>query len=138
MATINKFEDLDVWKKARILTKEIFKITLSEKFSKDYSLKDQIRRASGSIMDNIAEGFGRGGRKEFIQFLGIAKGSSSEVKSQLYRALDNHYIDDDKFNQLYNEVDEVCKMLNGLISYLNNSEIKGQKFKQSQQSVIGE
>src|SRR3990172_5987147 len=101
MATIKRFEYIHSWQKARILSKEIYTITKIGEFSKDYDLKNQIRKASGSIMDNIAEGFERGGKGEFIQFLGIAKGSCGEVRSQLYRALDREYIDKEKFNEKY-------------------------------------
>ena len=101
MGTIEKFEDLNAWQKARELCNEIYKLTLKEDFSKDYSLKDQIKRSSGSSMDNIAEGFDRNSNKEFRQFLFIAKSSSSEVKSQLYRALDRNYITEDEFKKSY-------------------------------------
>ncbi len=129
MATIKKFEDIDAWQRARELSREIYSITNNGIFSKDYDLKGQIRRASGSIMDNIAEGFERGGKGEFIQFLGIAKGSCGEVRSQLYRALDQKYIDMENFDRLYNFSNDIGKMINGLITYLNNTEIKGQKYK---------
>ena len=131
MATIKRFEDIGAWQKARELSKEIYAITKIGKFSKDYELKGQILKASGSIMDNIAEGFERGGKGEFIQFLGIAKGSCGEVRSQLYRALDREYIDKEKFNELYNFSDEISKMIKGFITYLNSTIIRGQKYKKN-------
>ncbi len=134
MATIKRFEDIGAWQKARELSKEIYAITKIGEFSKDYELKGQIRKASGSIMDNISEGFERGGKGEFIQFLGIAKGSCGEVRSQLYRALDRKHIDKEKFNELYNFSDEISKMIKGLITYLNNTTIKGQKYKKQSDS----
>lgn len=109
MAGFKTFEEIDAWKNARVLADRIFKLTLEGPFSKDYKLRDQINGASGSIMDNIAEGFERGGNREFIQFLSIAKGSAGEVRSQLYRASDRNYITEDQLN-------------------LKSSELKGVKF----------
>ncbi|MDQ3394996.1 MAG: four helix bundle protein [Bacteroidota bacterium] len=128
MASIHKFEDLDCWKKGRTLCSKIHKCTLNIGFSKDFSLKDQITRASGSVMDNIAEGFERGGNKEFIQFLFIAKASCAEVKSQLYRALDRSYINEKEFQDNYIIAAEVSRLIKGLILYLNNSSKKGFKY----------
>jgi len=126
---MKRFEDMDAWQKARKLSKEIYDITNIGKFSKDYDLRNQIRRASGSVMDNIAEGFERGGKGEFIQFLGISKCSCAEVRSQLYRALDQEYLEKEKFDKLYYSSNEISKMIKGLITYLNNTSIKGQKYK---------
>lgn len=131
MSTIAKFEDLEIWQKAKKLANEIFQsYSHSELFSKDYQLKDQINRSSGSIMDNIAEGFERNGRNEIIQFLSIAKGSVGEVKSQLHRAFDRNYITKERFDTLYNEADELGKKIGGFINYLNKSDFKGTKFKE--------
>lgn len=97
MSTFQKFEDIIAWQKARILCQVIKKYTDKELFSKDFKLVSQIKASSGSAMDNIAEGFARGGNKEFVQFLYISKGSAGETRSQLYRALDNNYINEEEF-----------------------------------------
>jgi len=129
MATINNFEELRVWQKARILCQEIYEIIEKEKFCKDYKLKDQINGSSGSVMDNIAEGFGRQGNNEFINFLTISNGSVLEVKSQLYRALDRKYITPEKFDELEKLIEEISKMIAALIIYLGKSDFRGKKFK---------
>lgn len=130
MATIRRFEDLEAWKKARDFSKAIWIETLKGTFARDYKLKDQINDSSGSAMDNIAEGFGRGGRPEFINFLSIAKGSVDEAKSQLYRALDREHINKETFDKIYSMGDEAGKTISGLIEYLNKSEVRGLKFKE--------
>jgi four helix bundle protein len=129
MTTIRTFEDIEVWQLARQLSKEIYAFTVTGGFSKDFRFKDQINAASGSVMDNIAEGFGRGGRNEFINFLGIASGSLNETKSQLYRALDRDYITQDNFNILYALADLTGNKLGRFMIYLNSTEHKGSKFK---------
>lgn len=129
MATIRRFEDIETWQKARVLANEIHVLAVSTGLAKDYRLKDQINVSAGSTMDNIAEGFERGGKLEFINFLSIAKGSAGEVKSQLYRLLDRKYINEERFNQLYKLTDEIGNMLGGWMNYLNKSNIKGTKFK---------
>jgi four helix bundle protein len=129
MATIEKFEDLEIWKKAREVSKYVYQLTLKTDFSKDYSLKDQIRRSSGSVMDNIAEGFDRGGNKEFVNFLSIAKGSIAEVRSQVYRAFDFNYITKTEFDFLLVETTSLCERIGKLMSYLKSTDIKGPKFK---------
>src|SRR5437879_485616 len=98
MSRIERFEDLIAWQKARVLSREIYKVTRATRFSKDFSLVDQIRRASISVLSNIAEGFERGGRSEFHQFLVVAKGSCAEVRSQLYVALDAEYLGQAEFS----------------------------------------
>ncbi len=113
---VEKFEDLIAWQKARHLTKRVYGITKSGEFSKDFGLKEQIRRASVSVMSNIAEGFERGGRSEFHHFLVIAKGSCAELKSQLYVAFDAEYIDADLFKNLYDLASEVGRIVGGLRS----------------------
>jgi four helix bundle protein len=129
MATITKFEDLEVWILARELSKEIYSLTFMEPIKSDFRLKDQMRGSSGSIMDNIAEGFERGSKLEFINSLGYSKGEVGELKSQLYRSLDNKYITQEIFDNLYSKSDLLTKKITAFISYLNSSDIKGQKFK---------
>ena len=111
---IEKFEDLIAWQKARELTKNIYRVTKNGDFSKNFGLRDQIRRSSVSVMSNIAEGFERGGRSEFHQFLVIAKGSCAELKSQLYVALDAEYIDTITFQNLDALAKEVSRLVGGL------------------------
>ncbi len=129
MATIKKIEELEIWILARKLCSLIFPLTEKGKFISDFGLKQQIKNSSGSVMDNIAEGFGRGGNKEFVNFLSIAIGSCCEVKSQLYRAHDWKYISDNEFNESANLSEEIILKSGSLINYLNNSEHKGEKFK---------
>lgn len=129
MATVQRFEDLNIWQLARDLCKEAYEITKVEMFSKDFRFKDQIRASSGSVMDNIAEGFERNGKAEFIQYLSIAKGSTGEVRSQLYRAFDQNYINKEKFDDLYKLTSEIASKISNFISYLNTSGIRGSKFK---------
>ncbi len=129
MATIQKFEDLEIWQKARLLSQKIYPLTFKEPIASDFRLKDQMRGSCGSIMDNIAEGFDRGSKNEFTNSLTIAKGETGELKSQLYRSLDNKYITEEIFRELYSLADELTRMLTGFINYLNKSKIKGQKFK---------
>ena len=128
MATIQKFQDLEIWQLARQLENDIFNITKEGLLSKDYSLKDQMNRSAGSIMDNIAEGFGRGGRNEFIQFLSTAKASATELQSQLTRSLDRNYITKEKFISLDSLTLLIGNKIGALIKHLNKAEIKGQKF----------
>ena len=129
MATIQKFEDLEIWQKARLLSQKIYPLTFIKPINEDFRYKDQIRGSVGSIMDNIAEGFKRGSKLEFINSLTIAKGEVGEYKSQLYRGLDNKYFFKEIFTELYALADELTKMITSFISYLNKTVIKGQKFK---------
>ena len=129
MATVQKFEDLKVWQKARELSQKIYLLTFVEPVCCDFGYKDQIRGSLGSIMDNIAEGFGRGSRFEFITGLNTSRGETDELKSQLYRGLDNRYFLEEQFKEFYTLANEVTKMNTSLITYLNKSKIKGQRFK---------
>ncbi len=128
MSKIEKFEDLRVWQKAREVNLQIYKLSNNRTFSKDFGLKDQIRRASVSILSNIAEGYERNGNKEFCQFLSIAKASAGEVRAQLYIAKDLEYISDAEFTEVVSRLLEISKMISGLMSYLKTTEMKGSKF----------
>ena len=114
MKRVEKFEDLIAWQKARELTREIYKLTKTPRFSKDYGLCNQIQRAAVSIMSNLSEGFERGGRAEFHQFVVIAKGSCAEVRSQLYVALDVGHITNEEFKQINALTMEISRLLGGL------------------------
>jgi four helix bundle protein len=129
MATIRRFEDLDVWQLARELNVKITPILNTLIETKNYDLKSQLDRSAGSVMDNISEGFERDGNREFIQFLAISKGSLGEVRSQLYRTLDRNFIEKEKHDLLQEECLLLAGKLGKFITYLNNSEIKGNKFK---------
>ncbi len=127
VGTINNFEDLEIWQKSRLFCQQIDNHCLHN--SKFYQHdKFQIDRASSSIMDNIAEGFEREGNKEFVNFLTMSKGSAGEVRSQLIRAKDRNYLEDETFELLNQEILAISKMLSGFINYLKNSEHKGNKF----------
>lgn len=134
MASIQKFEDMEVWQKARKLCNEIHNLTSRGTFERDFKLRDQVNGSSGSIMDNIAEGYERDGKLEFRQFLSIAKGSCGEVRSQLYRAFDRGHITSESFDTLKLEAEEISKQLKGFINYLNASEFKGAKYRSTVKS----
>ncbi len=129
MATINHFEELEIWKMSRILCTEVYNIITKTELKNDYKLKEQINGSSGSVMDNIAEGFERNGNKEFRQFLSISKASCGETQSQLYRVLDRNYIDKEKFDELKELTIQLRKKIGSFIKYLNNNEYKGHKFR---------
>ena len=118
MATAQQFEDLRVWQDARSLVREVYKVTKQRTFRRDFSLRDQITRAAVSTMSNIAEGFERGTRKEFIQSLNIAKGSNGEARSQLYVALGQEYVDQKTFEQMRESALALSRRLAKFISYL--------------------
>jgi four helix bundle protein len=131
MTTAKTFEEIVAWQKARALVKRIYESTRQDSFSRDYPLRDQVRKAAISIMANIAEGFERGGNKEFMQFLSVAKASTAEVKSHLYVALDQNYLTQSVFEEVTEYSNEVARMMTGLMKYLSSSSLRGSKFKQS-------
>ena len=128
MATIKRFEDLEIWKEARRLSKEIIQLSKTTELKTDYKLKDQIKGSSGSVMDNIAEGFERDGNVEFRQFLSVAKGSAGETRSQLYRVYDNDYINEEQLSTLLSEYEKLSIKIHNFIIYLNKKDFKGTKF----------
>ena len=126
MATITKFEDLEIWKLARIQSNDFDDLADNTSLSKDYELKNQMNAATGSTMDCIAEGFERSGNLEFKNFLVIAKGSNGEFRSQLFRCLDRKHISIEKFNELYTRNVTLGKKIMSFINYLQKTKYKGQ------------
>jgi four helix bundle protein len=128
VSRITRFEDIDAWKKARELSREVYTITRAGEFARDFGLRDQIRRAAVSVMSNIAEGYERDGNAEFRHYLYIAKGSAGEVRSQLYVALDAGHIDEPTFNRLTGLALDTTRLIRGFIRYLDQSGMDGPKF----------
>ncbi|REJ79185.1 MAG: four helix bundle protein [Acidobacteria bacterium] len=120
MPTVKKFEDLLAWKKARRITNRVYDLTNEGDFAKDFGLRDQIRRSSVSVMANLAEGFVRRSDKDFLYFLNISRSSAAEVRSHLYVALDQGYVSRSSFDGLSADLEEVSKMIFGLIRHLKN------------------
>ncbi|HXY34667.1 MAG TPA: four helix bundle protein [Planctomycetaceae bacterium] len=131
MTKIERFEDIEAWKEARALTNQIYSVSVAGNLARDFELRDQLRRAAVSVMSNIAEGFERGGDKEFLQFLSLAKASCAEVRSHLYVALDQAYLTRCQFDELKLQTERVGKMLAGFMGYLRNSKYRGSKFRQA-------
>lgn len=129
MSVIRSFEEIASWQKARELNLILGKLIDDGRFKTHYRLISQIESAAGSIMDNIAEGFERSGNKEFLQFLYIAKGSCGEFRSQLYRAADRGFITEAEFEDLYERAKHIIILIQKLITYLHETEMKGAKYK---------
>lgn len=129
MATIRRFEDLEIWQEARRLSREIIRIAKDTDLKVDFKFKEQIKSSSGSVMDNVAEGFERNGNIEFRQFLSIAKASAGETRSQIYRLFDNEYITQEEPDSLVSDYEKLSGKINNFIAYLNKSDYKGTKFK---------
>jgi four helix bundle protein len=125
---ILRFEDLDIWQLSRDLYNYVFKLTSEEPFCNDFKFRDQMRASSGSVSDNIAEGFERGGNKEFVQFLYIAKGSCGETRNQSYRAFDSKYISQEKLDELLQRTETISRKTANLIKTLKASDFKGSKY----------
>ncbi len=125
---IKRFEELEIWQEARELSKYVFKVTSQEPFVNDYRFRDQMRASAGSVMDNIAEGFDRGGNKEFYQFLSISRGSCGEVRSQSYRAFDWEYVTSDQLKELLERTERLSRKTASLMNHLKTSKNKGSKY----------
>jgi four helix bundle protein len=135
MASIKQFEDIQSWQQARVLCQKVGILIDADRFGKNFRLIGQIEGSTGSIMDNIAEGFERGGNKEFIQYLSIAKASCAETRSQLYRALDRGYITETEFKELCDLLVYIGNMIQKMIAYLCNSPLKGSKYKNRSSNI---
>jgi four helix bundle protein len=129
MAKAERFEDIKAWQKARELVKSIYRVSATGRFERDFVLRDQIRRAAVSVGANIAEGFERGGDREFLQFLSFSKGSCGEVRAHLYMAADQGYVPPGDLQALMDQALETSRIISGLMSYLKASELRGSKFK---------
>jgi four helix bundle protein len=126
--TFRSYKDINAWKKACKVTRSIYEITSEGPLKRDFGLRDQMRRSAVSVMSNIAEGFGRGGNKEFVLYLGYARGSLRELQSQLHVALDVGYISQSTFNEIYEETSAMSGLVNGLINHLKASSIRGSRY----------
>lgn len=135
---VKYFEDFQIWQEARRLTNKVYDATRKPSFSRDYGLSDQIRRASVSVMSNIAEGYERGGTQEFLQFLSIAKGSCGEVRCQLYVVLDQGYADHEECKKLIDDFKRLSVMINNFMHYLKTTPYKGSKYKAPIQKSVKE
>jgi four helix bundle protein len=129
VAKIERFEDIEAWKLAREATDLVYKASPADRFARDFTLVNQMRRASISILSNIAEGFERGGNKEFLQFLAMAKGSYGEVRAQLYVVLDQKYIDETTFQGISGVLQAASRTISGFMKYLQSADFRGSKFK---------
>lgn len=129
MGRIERFEDIGAWQRARDLTREVYRLSNRGSFAKDFALRDQLRRAAVSIMANIAEGYERGGDREFQQFLSTAKASAAEVRSHLYVALDPQFLTEAEFIDLKSNTEQIARMISNFIRYLKQSKLRGSKFK---------
>lgn len=129
MPPITRFEEIAAWQKARMLTQLVYQVSREGDFARDYGLRDQMRRSAVSVMANIAEGFERGGNAEFRHFLAMAKGSTGEVKSHLYVALDAGFILQEQFDELYALAGETEQLIGGFIRYLSQTDLRGPKYR---------
>ena len=127
MAKFESFEDIEAWKAARVLANQVYDLSDKVAFSRDFGLRDQMRRAGVSVLSNIAEGFERDGNNEFIQFLSQAKGSAGELRAQSYIALDRKYVSQPEFDALRQRALQVSRMISGLMNYLRRSDLQGRK-----------
>ncbi|MFA4830782.1 MAG: four helix bundle protein [Patescibacteria group bacterium] len=128
---INKFEELNIWKLSLKITKEIYDLTAKREFSRDFGLRDQIRRAIISVSSNIVEGFEKRNNNEFIRFLKIAKGSAGEARNQLYIALTINYITEQEFKKTNNELENLAKQIGSFISYLEQKRLNKEFIKKN-------